>query len=94
MEDRLILPPPSSLATSEGDTLLIPCVGSVDPEFDGSLPWTTGSSFGLRITAERQNNGLISCEVGNDRADVNVSVLGRFTMTSFMTSLCVAAFLY
>ena len=73
--DRIILPPPPSLVAYEGDTLLIPCVGSTNPVFPGSEG--TSSLFGLTIMAQRQDNGFVSCEVGMATEDVEISVLGE-----------------
>ena len=73
--DQIILPPPPSLTTSEGSTLLIPCVASTNTTFsvEGTI-----SVFGITITAERQNNGIVTCQVGSEQtADVNISVLGK-----------------
>ena len=71
--DQIILPPPPLLTTNEGSTLLVPCVASTDPTFtvEGTI-----SVFGITITAERQNNGIVTCQVGSETADVNISVLG------------------
>ena len=74
--DQIILRPPPSLTTSEGSTLLIPCVASTDPTFSDTVEGTT-SVFGITITADRQNNGIVTCQVGSEKADVNISVLGK-----------------
>lgn len=80
--DEIILSPPSSLTVTEGDTVLIPCVGSVDPMFSG-LPMATGgvvSPFGLTFTADRRDNGsVLSCEVGANKQDVTIEVLGKYS---------------
>ena len=77
--DVILLPPPSSLTVTEGDVVLVPCVGSMDPMFSGSLPAVTGgttSSFGLTFTADRQDNGILSCNLGTEKQDITIEVLG------------------
>jgi hypothetical protein len=73
-----LLPPPSSLTVTEGDVVLVPCVGSVDPMFSGSLPAVMGgnvSSSGLTFTADRQDNGILSCNLGTEKQDITIEVL-------------------
>ena len=79
--DEIILSPPSSLTVTEGDMVLVPCVGSVDPMFSG--PAATGgsvSSSGLTFTANLQDNGILSCTVGTERQDVIIEVLGKYNI--------------
>jgi hypothetical protein len=76
--ERILLAPPTSLSVSEGNQLLIPCVGSTDPTFDGDSSAETrgnSSSFGLTITADRRDGGSIVCEVGGDTAELILTVL-------------------
>jgi hypothetical protein len=77
--DTIILAPPPSLSVSEGNSVLIPCVGSTQqPVFTGGSPAATRgtpSSFGLTISsADREDRGTIVCQVGGASAEVNLTV--------------------
>ena len=86
--DTIILAPPPSLSVSEGNSVLIPCVGSAQqPGFTGGSPAATSgtpSSFGLMISsADREDSGTIVCQVGGASSEVNLTVYGEcFCMTS------------
>ena len=78
--DEILLSPPPSITASEGDTVLVPCVGSVDTVFSGPLPGATQgnvSRSGFTFIAGHQDNGVLSCEVGAEKQDVNITVIGN-----------------
>ena len=79
--DEIILSPPSSLTVTEGDMVLVPCVGSVDPVFSGSLPAAIGGSVslsGLMFIADLQDNGILSCQVGAETIVATIEVFGKY----------------